>query len=67
MMKVTPLITHWRPEDAREMIEFLDHLRDALCATYGEEIARQQRGKLTIRATAGADRASENDEGKSAF
>ena len=37
-MKVTRLYTHWTPEEARTIIEFLDRLRDQLCDIYGDQI-----------------------------
>lgn len=42
-MRFSPLITHWEPETAYEIIQFLDQLRDALCENYGEAIAQSQR------------------------
>jgi hypothetical protein len=37
-MKVTRLYTHWTPEEAHTIIEFLDRLRDQLCDIYGDQI-----------------------------
>jgi hypothetical protein len=37
-MKVTRLYTHWTPEEAHTIIEFLDMLRDQLCDIYGDQI-----------------------------
>ena len=45
-MRFSQLITHWEPDTAYEIIQFLDQLRDALCDTYGEAIARSQRKYL---------------------
>lgn len=42
-MRFSQLITHWEPETAYEIIQFLDQLRDALCENYGEAIAQRQR------------------------
>lgn len=42
-MKVTRLTTHWTIEEAATAIDFLDALRDALCETYGEQIAQMHR------------------------
>jgi hypothetical protein len=42
-MRFSQLITHWEPDTAYEIIQFLDQLRDALCDTYGEAIAQRQR------------------------
>jgi hypothetical protein len=37
-MRVNKIVTHLRPDDAYTLIEFLDHLRDVLMQTYGDEI-----------------------------
>ena len=37
-MRVNPITTYLRPEDAHTIIEFLDQLREMLMATYGDEI-----------------------------
>ena len=37
-MKVTRLYTHWTPEEAHTIIEFLDRLRDQLCDIYADQI-----------------------------
>lgn len=37
-MKVTRLTTHWSPAEAHTIIEFLDHLRDQLWETHGDQI-----------------------------
>ena len=37
-MKVTRAYTHWTPEEAHTIIEFLDRLRDQLCDIYGDQI-----------------------------
>lgn len=42
-MKVTRLYTHWSPDEAHTIIEFLDHLRDQLVESYGDEIANYMR------------------------
>ena len=38
VMKFSHMKTHWAPEQAMEVIEFLDQLRQTLWASYGEEI-----------------------------
>lgn len=42
-MKVTRLYTHWSPAEAHTIIEFLDHLRDQLVESYGDEIVSLMR------------------------
>jgi hypothetical protein len=37
-MKITRLTTHWDPDEAHTIIEFLDRLRDELWETYGDDI-----------------------------
>lgn len=37
-MKITRLTTHWDPDAAHTIIEFLDRLRDELWETYGDDI-----------------------------
>lgn len=37
-MKITRLTTHWEPDEAQFVIEFLDRLREELWETYGDEI-----------------------------
>jgi len=37
-MKLTRLTTHWEAGEAYCVIAFLDELRDALMATYGDDI-----------------------------
>ncbi len=42
-MKVTRLYTHWSPAEAHTIIEFMDHLRDQIVESYGDEIANLMR------------------------
>ncbi len=37
-MQVTRIYTHWTPNDAHAVIEFLDILRDQLWEQYGDQI-----------------------------
>jgi hypothetical protein len=37
-MKITRLTTHWGPDEAHTIIEFLDRLRDELWETYGDDV-----------------------------
>lgn len=37
-MRINTIVTHFRPEDAYTLIEFLDQLRDVLMQTYGDEM-----------------------------
>lgn len=41
----TQLISHWEPDEAQTIIQFLDELRDQLWRTYGDEIIQQQRNE----------------------
>jgi hypothetical protein len=38
IMRVNTIVTHFRPEDAYNVIELLDQLRTMLMDTYGDEI-----------------------------
>jgi uncharacterized protein YifE (UPF0438 family) len=40
---ITPLITHCSAEQAAEIIDFLDIVREALWSTYGEQIEQMHR------------------------
>lgn len=40
---VSPLITHYSAEQAAELIDLLDTLRDAMWDTYGEQIQQMHR------------------------
>lgn len=40
-MRLTPLATHWEPDEALAMIQLLDQLKELLWSAYGEEIVRQ--------------------------
>lgn len=40
-MRLTQLATHWEPDEALAMIQFLDQLKELLWSAYGEEIIRQ--------------------------
>jgi len=42
-MHITPLVTHYSVEQAAELLELLDTLRDALWDTYGEQIVNIHR------------------------
>ena len=42
-MKFTQMITHFKPDEALEVIAFLDQLRNALWTNYREEIEALQR------------------------
>jgi hypothetical protein len=37
-MKITRIRTYWSPDQACEMMELLDQLRDELWETYGDQI-----------------------------
>jgi len=37
-MHINTIVTHFRPEDAYTLIEFLDQLRAVLMQTYGDEM-----------------------------
>ena len=37
-MRLGTIVTHFRPEDAFNVIELLDQLRDLLLNTYGDDI-----------------------------
>lgn len=37
-MRVHTLVTHLQAEDAYQLVEFIDQLRDILIQSYGEEI-----------------------------
>jgi len=37
-MKITRVPTHWTPEEAHTVIEFLDVLRDQLWHSYGDSV-----------------------------
>ena len=41
-MRLTQLPTHWEPDEALAMIQFLDQLKELLWSAYGEEIVRQE-------------------------
>lgn len=41
-MRLTQLATHWEPDEALAMIQFLDQLKEMLWSAYGEEIVRQE-------------------------
>lgn len=38
MMRHTYFTTHWTPEEAHSIIQFLDELREILMHTYGNDI-----------------------------
>ena len=40
-MRFSQFKTHWTPEQALEVIEFLDQLRDTLWESYGEAICQE--------------------------
>ena len=40
-LKYVQLATHWEVDEVLEIIDFIDHLRDRLFETYGEEIRQQ--------------------------
>jgi len=42
-MKITRLYTHWEPEEAQAIIEFLDLLRDQLWEVHGDQIVEMLR------------------------
>ena len=44
-MKFTQLVTYWQADEALQMIDFLDQLRDKLWETYGEEIQHLYRDR----------------------
>ena len=44
-MKFTQLVTYWQADEALQMIDFLDQLRDKLWETYGEEIQQMHRDR----------------------
>jgi len=37
-LRVTTLVMHLRPDEAHALIEFIDHLRERLLESYGDEI-----------------------------
>jgi hypothetical protein len=39
-MRINTIVTHFRPEDAYTLIEFLDQLRAVLMQTYGDEMRK---------------------------
>lgn len=39
IMRVNKIVTHFGPEDAYAIIEFIDLLRDMLFQTYGDKIS----------------------------
>ena len=48
-MRFTQLVTHWNPDTALDVITFLDQLRAALWAVYGDAIVEQQREYSQLR------------------
>jgi len=46
-MHTSPLVTHYSVEQAAELLELLDTLRDALWDTYGEQILHHHRELCT--------------------
>ena len=46
-MHITHITTHASADEAAWLIDFLDILREALCETYGEQIAQMHRDHCT--------------------
>lgn len=44
-MKFTQLVTYWQAEDALQMIDFLDQLRDKLWENHLDEIEKMYRDR----------------------
>jgi len=42
----TQLVTHWHPDEAHSVIEFLDELSALLWKVYGEEIISNQQAEF---------------------